>query len=159
LILERVHKLAIDIRRRSAFELDVQEALITVRIFLYAHEAFHHIVESFATRLEVTHRTPLYKDGFQRLFNRVFGTDQCLEEALATAYGYRRVKERAFPQQPRKKKASLRALASFIEDCPPGYRCAQEFFVQRYFYQARSALAEENHHESLPRLPSKAAPL
>lgn len=94
LVLEPTLELAEFIRAQAGGILSSAESLAATRIFLYAHEAFHHIVESFGTRLEVTHRKPLFKEGFDRLYKRVYGSDACLEEALATASGLRRVKSR-----------------------------------------------------------------
>jgi len=37
------------------------EATRAARLFLYGHESFHHRTEVFATRLELTHRRPLYR--------------------------------------------------------------------------------------------------
>jgi hypothetical protein len=159
LIHERVIELARYVAVTSGGALSLHEALVAVRIFLYAHEAFHHIVESFATRLEVTHRTPLYKEGFQLLFSRTVGSDACLEEALATAYAYRRVKARAFPRDPAKTQVALAGLHDFITYCPPGYRRAPDFYRSHAFESGRSQFAELNHAEALASIPSKAAGL
>ena len=102
LMLEPTHQLASVLRARCEFEIDDHEALLVTRVFLYAHEAFHHAVESFATRLECTHRKPLYKFGFQTFFSRVYGTDDCTEEVLATAYGYRKVRQKLFGDSQKK---------------------------------------------------------
>lgn len=154
LVLDRVHDLANYLRLHSCYELERNEAFQVARVFLYGHEAFHHIVESFATRLEVTHRSPLYKDGFNSLFKRHYGTDECTEESLANAYAYRKVKSILFKGQPKKRDASLRALKIFIEACPPGYRRGVEFVKEFSFSNERNKLAEANHRESLPAIPT-----
>ncbi len=131
--------------------------MTVAQLFLYGHEAFHHIVEAFATRLEVSHRVPLYRTGFEKLFQHEFGTDNCLEEALASAYGYRKVKERAFrkPNNPVKRKQALEALAKYIRACPPGYRIALKFIRETDFVQSRLEFAEQNHSWALPAIPTK----
>ena len=96
-MLEPTLRLAEFVGLQAGGELTAMESLVATRIFLYAYEAFHHIVESFGTRLEISHRKPLSKERFARLYQRVYGSDECLEEAIATAHGVRRVKERAFP--------------------------------------------------------------
>lgn len=161
LVLEGVHDLAAYLRRRSKSRLEAYEAFVTARLFLYGHEAFHHTIEAFATRLEITHRVPLYREGFERLFTRVFGTDDCVEEALATAYGYQKVKQRAFrkPNDRRKREGALDALSKYIEECPPGYQRALEFIGKRQFLEQRSHFAEQNHNEALPAMPAKNSPL
>jgi hypothetical protein len=94
IVLEYALELARYVVTETRGRLTLDDALVAVRIFLYAHEAFHHNVEAFATRLEITHRQPFYKVGFQSLFQRMANSDASLEELLATAHGYRRVRER-----------------------------------------------------------------
>jgi hypothetical protein len=101
----------------------------------------------------------LYKVGFQRLFDRVRDSDACIEEMLATAHGYRRVKERFAANEPVKLEAALDGLRWFIDQCPPGYRRASEAFRSSDFERHRSEFAEANQSESLPLLPKKAGPL
>ena len=127
LVLESTLALAEFVRTRSGGALTAMESLVATRIFLYAHESFRHIVESFGTRLEVSHRKPLYKEGFARLYRRVYGSDECLEEAIATAHGIRRVKACAFRGEKTKTASAVAALRKFVEGCPPGYRRGPEF--------------------------------
>jgi predicted RNA binding protein YcfA (HicA-like mRNA interferase family) len=161
IVLERLHEFADALAKYSGRVLTFNEALNIGKMFLYGHEAFHHIAESFATRLEVTHRFPIYTGGFERLFRRVYGTDDCIEEALASSHGYRKVKAKAFrrPNDPRKRGAALHALERYIKLCPPGYRRALEFVGDSHFSQERSAFAEQNHNETLPPLPRKGPPI
>lgn len=158
IVLENALELAEYVRWHSGGRLTLAEALTVVRIFLYAHEAFHHLVECFATRLEITHRKPTYKDGFSDYFNRVFGTDDCVEEALASAHGYRRVKDKFSKGDLRKKTAALNALDDFTRGGPPGYRRAYEFFKTGAFEKQRNMLAELNQRECFGD-PKKAAAL
>jgi hypothetical protein len=153
IVLERLHEFADTLVKYSSNILTFNEALNVAKMFLYGHEAFHHIAESFATRLEVTHRFPIYSDGFERLYRRVYGTDDCVEEALASAHGYRKVKTKAFrrPNDSIKRGAALNALDRYIKLCPPGYRRALEFITDSDFYMERSAFAEQNHNETCRR--------
>ena len=123
------------------------------RLFLYAHEAYHHAVECFGTRLEVSHRAPTYKAGFDRLFQRTVGSDDCLEEALATAKGLQRV-ARAF--KPPGRNLARDALAAYVKGCPPGYRRALDFVAGARFRKGQNEFAEANAKESLVGLPAKA---
>ena len=159
IILENAVQLAEFIRSKAGGYLNQQEALAAVRIFLYAHEAFHHVVESFATRLEITQRRPIYKTGFNSLFSRTAGSNNAIEEALANAYAYRRVKERFAADNKPKRDSALKGLRSFIDQCPPGYNRAPEFFSISAFDVMRAEFAEDNHKESLPLLPKKASNL
>lgn len=79
----------------------------------------------------------------------MYGSDECLEEAIATAHGIRRVKERAFPADKPKTFAALSALRKFVEGCPPGYRRPFEFEFNKRFDQGRFNFAEQNHREAL----------
>src|SRR5439155_26589733 len=63
IVLERLHDFARELRKYSGYVLTFNEALSVGRLFGYSHEAFHHTVEAFATRLEITHRVPLYANG------------------------------------------------------------------------------------------------
>jgi predicted RNA binding protein YcfA (HicA-like mRNA interferase family) len=153
LVLEPTLKLAEFVRSHASGVLSSKDSLTATRIFLYAHEAFHHIVESFGTRLEISHRRPLFKEGFDRLYRRTYGSDVCMEEAIATAHGLRRVKEKAFPGNKGKTGAALKALRKFVEGCPPGYRRASEFIANTNFLRARDEFAEDNHREALALAP------
>lgn len=155
LVLERVHWLTRQLDAYSLGALDGQDAVTVARLFLYGHEAFHHSVETFATRLEVTHRVALYRYPFERYFRSHFGTSDCLEEALATAYGYRKVRDRAFrtPDDPEKRQAALGALLQYIKACPPGYAEAVDLLENGPFIHQRAWFAEDNHRFALPSIP------
>jgi predicted RNA binding protein YcfA (HicA-like mRNA interferase family) len=152
LIVEGVNGLARFIRRRAGGVLSYPESVVVARLFIYGHEAFHHITESFATRLEVSHRKPLYKVGFDKLYRKYANTSESLEEALASAHGYRKVKSLVFrkPQnEPEKRNAACGALAEYIRRCPPGYDRALEFIGESAFISERSEFAEKNHNCAL----------
>ncbi|MGH7724245.1 MAG: type II toxin-antitoxin system HicA family toxin [Candidatus Eiseniibacteriota bacterium] len=155
LVLEGVHWLAQQLTVNSSGALSGRDSMIAARIFLYGHEAFHHAVEVFATRLEITHRSPLYREPFERWFRMTFGTSKCVEETLATAYGYRKVKERAFrkPNDPGKRQVALDALRQYIRTCAPGYAEADRVLETRAFTDTRALFAEENHRFALPSIP------
>jgi len=156
LIAEGVNWLATALRRHSGWDrkrktwnLTHRKAVASARTFLYYHEAFHHKTESFATRLEVTHRQALYRLGFQKLFDDTFLTDDCLEEALANAHAYRKVEE-ALKARKWKKRAVLKGLRAYIKGQEPGYNRALEFIEEDVFRSARNQFSELNHDESLP---------
>ena len=124
------------------------DALVAARVFLYGHEAYHHIVESFATRLETTHRCALYKEGFAKLYDSTIGTDDCIEEALASAYGVRKAlavlkKKQGWSKQ---QQAELKdAFHEYIVTNPPGYQKAMNYFPTKALRQKQLDFAEENH--------------
>ena len=148
LTVEGVRDLATFIHGCAGGALTATEAVLASRVFLYGHEAYHHLVESFATRLETSHRVPLYKKGFEDIYRRHLGTDESIEEALANRHGYVKALS-AFAKDKPKKLALAEALAIYIEGCPPGYRRALEFETQSAFKTEQCEFAEDQHHESL----------
>lgn len=119
------------------------EAMLASRLFLYGHEAYHHAVEAFATRLEITHRKPLFRTGFEELYRSLLGSEHDLEEALATAAGLRK-SLLPFKSQA-KRKAIRRALVGYIRTLPLGYRLAIEYETLPRFRSQERAFAEANH--------------
>lgn len=147
LLWEGVLWLAGDIVRRSGGLVPRRRAVQAARLFLYYHEAFHHKTECFATRLELTHRQPLYKKGFEELYASTLGKVSCLEEGLANASALtdtcRRFRDPNI----------ARALEGYVLDSPPGYD--QGVNLREDFQSARCEFAEQNQRICLPRLPHK----
>jgi len=102
-----------------------------------------------ATRLEVTHRQPLYKRGFLDLYQRALNEEDCTEEALASAHAFRKVTD-AFDEKGWRIGAVRSGLRQYLKSLPEAYRGALELVDDDPFYDARNAFAEENHRESLP---------
>ena len=107
---------------------------------LYLHEAFHHRMESFAIGIETVEQTKIYCPYHDRVFKplRAQGSDDLLEEALATAESYRRLREdvyrRSIPADLRK--AARRQLSTWFASLPPGYRRAGVFLSDGPFESA-----------------------
>lgn len=152
LLAEGVDGLARFVKEIAGSLLEWNECLAVARVFIYGHESFHHAVESFATRLEVTHRTPLYKGGFRQLYDARRGTDEWMEEALAGAHGVRKVERVLFQDNRLKTSAAGGALRAYLELCPAGYRRAPEFCRESAFIRARAEFAEDNQRVALPHL-------
>lgn len=132
----------------GARKLKRSEYAEAARIFLFGHEQFHHEVESFGTRLEVTHRSPLYRLGFEAEYRHTYGKDECIEEALANAHGVRRVLS-AF-KHPQLHEILEETFYRYIEGCGPGYCRGFEFVADPKYIIGRNALAELYHGSSLP---------
>lgn len=142
------------IMEKESNMLDWKDALLATQIFLYGHEVYHHKVECFATRLEVSHRVPLYKTSFFKYYKKSIQSpvprDDFYwpnEEALACAYGFLKVKN-IFREDKAKQKAVARALKSYIKDCPPCYGQALEYINPKDFKLGQCDFAEKNHHIS-----------
>jgi len=140
-LVEGVVTLASQIMRYSGWAVQSVEAVAAAREFLYQHELFHHNTESFATRLEVVHRTPLYRRGMRDFYNRTLGTDACLEEALAN--GSALLKSRVSP-------TACDALRAFVRVSPAGYRLGIAFSDVESFCRGRAEFAEEMVQAALP---------
>ena len=155
LVAEGVEYLARFIAHRTEGELEWEECVAAARVFIYGHESFHHAVECFATRLEVTHRKPLYRTGFRNLYRSASGTDHWMEEALAGAHGVRKVQSTLFRANKDKAYAARSALGDYLSRCPEGYRRAMDYFYDKPFLTARAEFAEECQVWALPHLPPK----
>ncbi len=131
-----------------------RDALLASQVFLHGHEAFHHLVECFAARLEVTHREAAYRLGFERLYRGTQGTDKCVEEGLANAHALHRVSA-AFRRTRPLRTALMRALEAHVRDNPPGYRLGVELAHKARCSVERAQFAEVNHTESLKGVPTK----
>lgn len=152
-LAEGVIELGSYIRWASNRQINNTDACKVARLFLYGHESFHHLTESYATRLEITHRHPLYKTGFESEYKRTFGTDACLEEALANSHALRTV----WPKIKKHPHAKLIrfALSQYVESCPPGYRLGVKYSKNAAFVRERCRFAEQNHNAGLPAIGKK----
>lgn len=125
-------------------------AFRVARMFLYGHEQFHHISECFSTRLEVTHRSPLYRVPVWQHYKATWGTSACTEEALANAWGYDKARQYGKRLSSGEWSASSTALVDFIKSSPPGYSEGFRYLKKVRFESQRRAMAEEYHHAALP---------
>ncbi len=157
LYAEGVLEMAANFINFSQGSLQAKDAIALSRIFLYSHELFHHQTESFGTKLEVTHRTPIFKKGMQRLYDDTYGTDFCLEEALANAFAYQKVKAKA--RRMPNSKAILANLREFLKNQPPGYRMAVDYLTRPKREAGRQKFLEENHTAALSGIPSRSPKL
>jgi hypothetical protein len=111
---------------------------------LYLHEAFHHKVESFATRLEIAARTPVYRAYKDTVIKSVRGTDAHLEEAVACAEMLTRLGENAYRKGVVKR--THHAAKNFVEDwiplLDPGYRLGLEHVGEESRWQLQAQIAE-----------------
>lgn len=120
--------------------LSPRECRIASRIYLYWHEHYHHQIECYSIRLELTHRQPLYRSGFRNLYRNTFGKPNCTEETMAEVQAYRKtlhqfrptpnMRKREKSKQLNKQKALSRALISMIKSSPEGYRQAASVIKQ-----------------------------
>jgi predicted RNA binding protein YcfA (HicA-like mRNA interferase family) len=147
LIYEGVLWLAGEILRQTGPKISRRQAFEAARLFLYYHEGFHHKTECFATRLELTHRQPFYKTGFEQFFQKTFGTDDCMEEGLANASAL------IDSHKKLRTKAIDKAFSNYVEQNPPGYKHGNKYRPD--FINVKCVFAENNHNYCMPIMPKK----
>lgn len=105
---------------------DVGRLILSAFAYLFLHEQFHHKVDSFAIRLAIVERRLVYRRYWRDAYLPAKGTDDLLEEALATADAYRRVSRATYSRViGRRAVQGLREyLDAVIPFSPPGYRLA-----------------------------------
>ena len=112
---------------------------------LFAHEHFHHRVESMATRLEYTLRYPLYQPYTDIVYEPALGTDAVLEEALANTYMVN-----AQASMLRRHKPLARIVQDYhksnMDQQPPGYRDAERILELGLFTEECSRLMSQIQH-------------
>ena len=153
LTVEGTLELSLFIKYKSDQEVSYSDCILASQLFLYGHEVFHHKVESFATRMEVTHRVPTYKDGFSRFWMKTAGTPDAIEETLATAYGI--LKVRSVFKKHRRKNVILKSLFEYINGLPEEYKRGLDYCTKTEFLTLRKHFSEENQRECFPGLPQK----
>lgn len=144
-------------RHRGQSAVTPRDCWLGARLFLFYHEIQYHNVESFATRLEVTHRQPLYKSGFQAFYAMTAGTPACLEESLAEANAWRQT------TNPRFFGASTLSgmkdvLIEYIRVSPPGYKEGLDHLTGSRFTAGQNLFAEQNHQISVTPKPAGKRP-
>lgn len=154
LVAEGISALGEYLRALSPGVLSCEEAESAAKAFIYHHERFHHMVECFATRLEIAHRQPIYRTGFEEVYLEGLAKSDSLEESLASAHGYSELFASAFrsPHEDEKREAVLFGLYSYMMESPPAYRGATHFTTKTPFLRGRNALAEASAQESIPGL-------
>jgi predicted RNA binding protein YcfA (HicA-like mRNA interferase family) len=151
LIAEGVEELARFLEQETNGTLSSEEAIQVARLFLYGHEAFHHAVECFATRLEIVNRSPLYRTHFEAVYRSGMNRDASLEEGLASAKGYALVADKAFGSREKAKtRAALYAIEQYLGALPLAYQGALDLLTPSRFRDGRMRLAEENHGACFP---------
>lgn len=142
LVAEGVQWLANEIVKLSEGRVVIDRAIQAARLFLYYHEAFHHKTECFATRLELTHRKPLFATGFEQFYQRTQNSDDCLEEGLANAAALMDSFKKLRTGNSGDIRDIDKALSEYVVKCPPGYNRGVEF--RSAFKDVKCQFAEKN---------------
>lgn len=166
LIVQGITALGTDLYLLAQPWLTRGEANRVAKIFLFHHEAFHDVAETFAARLEVSHRRPCYRAGFRHIWRSGFSGGLLHEEALADAYAYRKVRSEAFadtlpPGRLRafKRGVATAALRRLLQFSLPPYNHAYELVSGIFDWDgSEHDFQESNHHAcgfGLPRAASE----
>lgn len=137
--------------RRPTMTARLAEDLCRMALsILYLHEAFHHKVESFATRLEIATRIPAYRSYKDNVVKVVRGTDAHLEEAVACAEMLTRLDEVAYKKgvEARTRAATKRFVKKWIPTLNPGYRLGLNHLDDQSKWFLQNQIAEGNQHPS-----------
>ncbi|MHD0279562.1 hypothetical protein [Rhodococcus aetherivorans] len=117
---------------------------------LFLHEQFHHKIESFGFRLLVVENAPKYLAYKSHVYQSLFGTNACLEEALANADAHRRLSEPTYFAWIGQSvlRATRQALEASWQVSPPGYNQAARYLSDAS-YTAALAVLKAQVHEGL----------
>lgn len=163
LIVEGVQSLGNEIHRVSLGYLNPREARRVAKVFLFHHEAYHNAAETFASRLEVSHRVPCYVAGFQPVWRSGFKGGALHEEGLATAYAADKVRTNAFEDiyppgalRTGKRRIAHAALVNIIGRMPSAYRSALLLIDPQQYKDGQNLFLEENRNNCFPPVPPPA---
>lgn len=164
LLFQGINSLGRDIHGFAAGWLTLSEARRVARMFLFHHEAYHNVSETFAARLEVSHRQPCYRAGFRNIWSAGFGVGMH-EEGLANAYAFLKVRSAAFtdilpkgPWRTFKRQMAAAALKQIIRTSPPPYDTAMQIIDGRLRWDETENEFQEANHTAcgfgIPSLPA-----
>lgn len=162
LLVEGVDSLGADIHAQYPQILSKSDARRAAKLFLYYHEAYHNAVETFAARVEVSHRMPCYLTGIKacsRMFLPVSGLH---EEGLANVYAIEKLKNQLFNddklmgarRKKLKRSAAAAALRRIFRRQPAQYAAAERILGGLTNFEfAEAEFLEESHNLSSLNVP------
>ena len=101
----------------------------------FLHEHFHHKVESLGLRMHVVLARSAYLAYKKNVYRPSYLTDDCLEEAMANAYSFRRLATQPYRRLIEKDvlNATRMHLEATFNTDPPGYRMALRYLTKGTF--------------------------
>ncbi len=127
LVVEGVEQVGWWLHLATRGYLSLSESCYVAKTYLFHHEAYHNVVESFAARQEISFRQPVYKTGFRASFKNL-SLKASHKEAMAESYAAMKVRKESFARlksnkRLRKFKQELAyfALVHFIETSQAPY--------------------------------------
>ncbi len=155
IIAEGVSELAEWLKANGRGELSYATSVGLAYRFIYWHEAFHHSVEAFASRLEVTQRKPVFRTGVRDVRARLVPPDPT-DEGLASGFAFQKC-DTWLRNTSGERDIGLQTLYEYIERQPPPYNAAGAFVSTTEWQDGRDWFAEQVQREArsdLPDLPS-----
>lgn len=152
LALEFAHLLPCDeCEQIEVLEQHMRDCLQAAFMLMYLRAHFHHKVESLALRLHVVKDHHVYVNYLDNVYRKTFGTDQCLEESLACADMYRRIKNAVY--LPKTGKPVFAIIQQYLQNRfesldPPGARQALAYLDDEAFELAICKLQAQVHQGS-----------
>ena len=131
------------VRHQGVPQRVIQLSLLRAGFYtMFLHEQFHHKVESFGFRLLVSMQQDKYRPYKNHVYRKTFGTSDCLEESLANADSYQRLKEPRYKSKlhPEIYEGVRRFLKATFPLQPPGYREATKYLSSPQFMQGSHKL-------------------
>jgi hypothetical protein len=160
LLVEGIEEFGARVEATAHGGLTRSQSRKVAKSFLFHHEAYHNAVETFAVRLEVSHRVPCYKGGFEALYRKGLAYYPVHEEGLATAYAIEKVRLHLFSEIPDKAVKALKrkiadaALRELVRAMPREYASALNVLPPSGKFNESEQLFQESAHTlSLPHVP------
>jgi predicted RNA binding protein YcfA (HicA-like mRNA interferase family) len=108
---------------------------------LFLHEQYHHKTESLGIRLHIAQQTPCYVRYFRDVYRATWLTDDCIEEGLANANSYRRVRDKPYRTMLDRIQPFLDYhLRDAFDAAGPGYALGWGYRSDKMFGAAEAAL-------------------
>jgi predicted RNA binding protein YcfA (HicA-like mRNA interferase family) len=154
LLVDGIAALGRDIHKMLPRILSRADARRAARLFLYHHEAYHNAVETFAARVEVSHRLACYLTGVQTCFASLLPVSSLHEEGLANVYAHDKVRQYLFAQVKTmsaarrrvKRVAAATALRRLFRLQAPAYASAERILRSVVTFEAAQHELQETCH-------------
>ena len=98
-------------------------------LYLFTHELFHYIVDNACSIMEIVTKDPhIYKKYSRDVYEKLYATSQCVEEALANRFLYGRSKSVHIQEN---------YLFQALKKHPAGYRDFDQYLGKNFRYGRR----------------------
>jgi hypothetical protein len=137
----------VDWRLVHASPASIAQQLLRSAFYLFfLHEQFHHKVESLGFRLLISTGVDRYRPYKANVYRTTYLTAECLEESLANAESYRRLKEERYLRRIRSpiRDGVKRYLYATMPMQPPGYAEGVRYFTDTAYREGLYKLQSQS---------------